>query len=227
MFINSKINCSCTKQNMIKTNQITPFYKYCSLKTALKQKQSKTSGSNGRKVHIYPGWSLMTPFIAKGLKNVYDLEVLKKSSSLETLENCYNLLTFFVRVSAVLCKFYNGDNNIEFIEHVAIEKFIAGYLKITNLLAKFSMKSPQFKLKISGKKTKKKLYQMISFVSMKIMKFLNNKQFSISNIVTKNFFTSIINLSIFAKVNLHHSHVMGEIHGYACSFCSQKLRESI
>ena len=112
MFINSRINCSCTKQNIIKTNQITPFYKYCSLKTALKQKQSKTSGSNGSKVHIYPGWSLTTPFIAKGLKNVYDLEVLKKSSSLETLENYYNWLTFFVRDSALFCKFYNGDNNI-------------------------------------------------------------------------------------------------------------------
>ena len=35
------------KQNMIKTNQITPFYKHCDLKNALKQKQSEMGGSNG------------------------------------------------------------------------------------------------------------------------------------------------------------------------------------
>ena len=53
---------------MIKTNQITPFYKHCDLKTALKQKQSKTGGSNGSKVDVYLGWSLMTIFVAKGFK---------------------------------------------------------------------------------------------------------------------------------------------------------------
>ena len=35
------------KQNMIKTNQITPFYKHCHLMNALKQKQSEMGGSNG------------------------------------------------------------------------------------------------------------------------------------------------------------------------------------
>ena len=52
---------------MIKTNQITPFYKHCDLKTALKQKQRKTGSSNESKVDIYLGWSLMTPFATNGL----------------------------------------------------------------------------------------------------------------------------------------------------------------
>ena len=47
---------------MIKNNQITPFSKTCDLETAFKEKQSKT---DIRKVDLYLGWSLMTPFVAK------------------------------------------------------------------------------------------------------------------------------------------------------------------
>ena len=62
---------------MIKTNQITPFYKHCDLKTALKQKQSKTGSSNGSKVDIHLGLSLMAPFVAKGLILFDTLKIIK------------------------------------------------------------------------------------------------------------------------------------------------------
>ena len=55
----------------------------------------------------------------------------------------------------------------------------------------------------------KKLCQTISFVYIKVIKFLN-EQFSISNIVTKNVFLNVVNL-LYAKVYTHHSHVTGKI----------------
>ena len=71
---------------MIKTNQITPFYKPCDREAALKQKQSKTDKS---KVNLYLGSSLMNPFVfavlvtkIKFISNVADKSYFIKRDSI-------------------------------------------------------------------------------------------------------------------------------------------------
>ena len=56
----------------------------------------------------------------------------------------------------------------------------------------------------------------------KIMDFPKNK-FEISTIVTKIFFSNLMNL-IYRKINIR-SHFTGEIIKYAHDFCNQKVRE--
>ena len=56
------------------------------------------------------------------------------------------------------------------------------------------------------------------------MKFLQNK-FEFEIVVTNNLFENIHKL-INVKVHLHHSHVTGEVIGYAHDFCNLKVREN-
>ena len=44
--------------------------------------------------------------------------------------------------------------------------------------------------------------------------------------ISSNFSTNIKNILFNTKVNLHHSHITGEIIGYAHGFCNRKVREN-
>ena len=54
------------------------------------------------------------------------------------------------------------------------------------------------------------------------MKFPKNK-FEFETVATNNLFENIHKI-INAKVHLHHSHVTGEVIGYAHDFCNLKVR---
>ena len=56
------------------------------------------------------------------------------------------------------------------------------------------------------------------------MDSLDNK-FEIKTVVTKNFFKNIRSL-IYGSYVSHHSHITGEIIGYAHDFCNKKIREN-
>ena len=56
------------------------------------------------------------------------------------------------------------------------------------------------------------------------MDFPNNK-FEIKTVVTKKIFKSVRNL-LYGSYVIHHSHVTGEIIGYAHDFCNKKLRKN-
>ena len=69
-----------------------------------------------------------------------------------------------------------------------------------------------------------KLFQVKFFVYIKTMQFPNEQFFTLS-IVTKNFFSNVINI-MEGKTHLHHLHVTGKIHGYLDSFCNINIREN-
>ena len=56
------------------------------------------------------------------------------------------------------------------------------------------------------------------------MKFPQNK-FEFETVATSNLFENIHKI-INVKVHLHHSHVTGEVIGYAHDFCNLKVREN-
>ena len=56
------------------------------------------------------------------------------------------------------------------------------------------------------------------------MDFPNNT-FEIKTVVTKDFFSNVRDL-IYADYVIHHSHVTGEVIGYAHDFCNKKIREN-
>lgn len=58
-----------------------------------------------------------------------------------------------------------------------------------------------------------------------IIKQFPDDDFIIPNIVTKNFFKSVCNITI-VKIFLHHSNATGKIHGYEYDFCNRKASEN-
>ena len=65
--------------------------------------------------------------------------------------------------------------------------------------------------------------KIILFVCREIFDFPGDKR-EISLFVSKNFVSSVINL-LYCDINVHHSHVSGNIHGYAHDFCNKKVKE--
>ena len=66
--------------------------------------------------------------------------------------------------------------------------------------------------------------KLYAFVYQRIMKFPQNK-FEFETVTTNNLFENVHKI-INVKVHLHHSHVIGEVIGYANDFCNLKVREN-
>ena len=64
----------------------------------------------------------------------------------------------------------------------------------------------------------------VLFVYKEIFNFPGDKR-EISLFVSKNFVTSVINFLLYCDIWVHHSHVSGNIHGYAHDFCNRKVKE--
>ena len=69
-----------------------------------------------------------------------------------------------------------------------------------------------------------KLKKIIDFVYLSLMDFSNNK-FEIKAVPTKEFFSNVRDL-IYGGYVIHHSHVSGQMIGYAHDFCNKKIREN-
>ena len=105
-----------------------------------------------------------------------------------------------------------------------MERFIDKYLDFPNSFNEIFDQIESIQIKNMSKKQKKQISQTISFVYSKVMDLLKNK-FEFLTKITKNFFSNVINL-MYGKIVLHHSHVTGEIIGFAHDFCNQKVREN-
>ena len=70
----------------------------------------------------------------------------------------------------------------------------------------------------------KSINKIIRFVYTNIMKFPKNA-FVTDVILSNNFLANVCNI-IFGREVIHHSHIAGEIIGYAHNFCNQKVRQN-
>ena len=73
-------------------------------------------------------------------------------------------------------------------------------------------------------KSESRLKKIISLVYLKIILFPRTK-FIEDALTSFNFIPNVINLK-YNKQAVHHSHITGEIVGYAHSFCNRKVREN-
>ena len=123
-------------------------------------------------------------------------------------------------------KFYSRGSDIEYIKHDCVEKFIGDFLDSPVSFKEISDQIEVLKIKnVNFNKTAQTfLYQIIGFVYSKIMCHPND-EFEVSTIVTKNFFSNIIDF-MHGKIGLHHSYMTDEIKKFGHSFCNQKVREN-
>ena len=103
----------------------------------------------------------------------------------------------------------------EFVHEIYIDSFEEIFLEIENMEIR-NMKWENIK--------DLKLNKIISFVYLSLMDFPNNK-FEIKTVPAKEFFCSVRGLTYGAYV-IHHSHVSGQIIGYAHDFCNKKIRKN-
>ena len=56
-------------------------------------------------------------------RNIYETEVSAQPENLKTLKNVYKAFKFFVRAAFLLHDLYDGNSNIEWIDHELVEVF--------------------------------------------------------------------------------------------------------
>ena len=160
-------------------------------------------------------------------KNVIRMMVNKfeKAKDLAMYHKNVIRLTNCVRL---LCICYAMDSDIEHIDHDCLEYFL-----IVDLNDEFSsfeevyeaINEQEIKKSTIKPKESARLEKIISFVYFSIMKIPNKDQIN-GLPISSNFSTNIKNILFNTKVNLHHSHITGEIIGYAHGFCNRKVREN-
>ena len=163
-------------------------------------------------------------FEHKFIRNIYTINQIKESHHLETLENCYGVLPKFVPISiGLLSMFHSYNENDEINTEVSdfIEENYANdtidslknrvmQTEIKCALQSSAGRSPKFNLKVYAF-----VYMLVYFPKIDIQ----YKTFT-----TSAFFINLHHL-IKMKIHLHHSHIKGEIIGYAHDFCNTKVTE--
>ena len=158
------------------------------------------------------------------IRNIFDRDELKRSKAIATLEKYHESFRKILQIVVVLNTSYTSESNIEdisddcitaFVNEKNFDSFSDLFLGINNTHVK----------NIDWKNIKDiHLVKLITFVYYSIIDFPDNK-FEIKTVVTKNFFNSVNDL-LFGSYVIHHSHVTGEIVGYAHDFRNKKLRET-
>ena len=159
------------------------------------------------------------------LRNIFSKEQLSKSAAISTFESFHKHFIEFLEIVIFLEEGINSLSHISDCSYPNLIAFIEKHLgefstfdqikeDIANVEVKGYTRSkiPHFKL------------QLYAFVYDKIMKFPFTN-FECNTLTTVNFFVSVHRI-INVKVHLHHSHVTGQIKGYAHDFCNWTVREN-
>ena len=155
----------------------------------------------------------------KFLKNIYSQEQLDWSPQLKSLESYYETFESFIHHAIEIYRLLNNFNmrlrdisgevrnfletnfddcDLEYIKNEIMQTDIKNALKVCG------NSIPKFRLKIYA--------------------YLYDAQTNYDIITTKKFFNHVHN-QITQKIHLHHSHITGEIKGYAHDFCNRKVVE--
>ena len=158
------------------------------------------------------------------LRNIFSKEELSKSSSIGTYQAFYKSFIEFLEVVDFL------DNNIEssmqFSQCFIHNRYlIAKYFNEYETFDEIKQKIDNVEIKgCANTKIPKSALKLYAFVYDKVMKFPFSK-FEFKTVTTVNLFQSVYRI-INTKVHLHHSHVTGQIKGYAHDFCNWTVREN-
>ena len=157
----------------------------------------------------------------KFFRNIYSQHDLQKSEGIDTLKNYYvykkmlRLCTSLQNVLHTRSTEDLPDETRDFLEDCCNCQTIDDLKEKIELI--------EIKNLIKSKIPKSAL-QTYAFVYQNLFDF-PRMQFDFETITTSNFFRNLHRL-IKVKVNLHHSHVTGEIYGYVQDFCNWSVREN-
>ena len=157
------------------------------------------------------------------LRNIYTEKQISDSEHIKDLESYYEIFEQYIEICVSLLALLNNMHRCNFI-NVATEEFVEDIFageeindiknvinktEIKNLLSNAYKNVPKFNLKVSA------------YVYDELICFPRS-DIDYKTITTNKFFANIHRL-IRGKFHLHHSHITGEIFGYAHDFCKTML----
>ena len=159
------------------------------------------------------------------LRNVYSKETLSKSTALATFQSFHKHFSDFLKIVIFLEDAISKMIHLSDCRYLPLIEFIRKHLSEFDSFEQVKEEIETVEIKgYTNSKISKFTLQLYAFVYDKIMKFPFN-QFECETVTTANLFLSVYRI-INAKIHLHHSHVTGEIKGYAHDFCNWTIREN-
>ena len=159
------------------------------------------------------------------LRNIFSTEELSKSIALETLESFHKHFNEFLEIVIFLEECISKSLDFSNCSYPSLIEFIAKHLSEFDSFEQVKEDIEIVEIKgYTNTKIPKFTLQLYAFVYDKIMQFPFGR-FDCETVTTANLFLSVYRI-INAKIHLHHSHVTGEIKGYAHDFCNWTIREN-
>ena len=159
------------------------------------------------------------------LRNIFSEEELLKSSSIATFESFHKHFIEFLQIVVFLEEEIKSSRVFSDCSYVNLKRFIEKHFSEFDSFKHIKHDIETVEIKgYSNSKIPKFNLQLYAFVYDKVMKFPFSK-FEYETVTTTNLFTSVHRI-INAKIHLHHSHVTGEVKGYAHDFCNWTVREN-
>ena len=159
------------------------------------------------------------------LRNIFSEEELLKSSSIATFESFHKHFIEFLKIVVFLEEEIKSSQLFSDCSYVNLKRFIEKHFSEFDSFKHIKHHIETVEIKgYSNSKIPKFNLQLYAFVYEKVMKFPFSK-FEYETVTTTNLFTSVHRI-INTKIHLHHSHVTGEVKGYAHDFCNWTVREN-
>ena len=159
------------------------------------------------------------------LRNIFSEEELLKSSSIATFQSFHKHFIEFLEIVVFLEEEIKSSRLFSDCSYVNLKRFIEKHFSEFDSFKHIKEDIETVQIKgYSNSKIPKFNLQLYAFVYDKVMKFPFSK-FEYETVTTTNLFTSVHRI-INAKIHLHHSHVTGEVKGYAHDFCNWTVREN-
>ena len=158
----------------------------------------------------------------KFLRNVLSEEQLAKSNAIHNLQSFHDTFKKYLRICIYADDSLKTLNEFHECPHEELIDYITENLEIENF-EELKDAISAVKVKSISKISKFKI-QIYAFFYKYMMNFPNTA-FESDAFTTKNLFEFVHKL-INVKIHLHHSHITGEIKGYAHDFCNWIVKEN-
>ena len=161
----------------------------------------------------------------KFLRNIYSQEQLNCSPELKSLESYYEAFESFIHHAIEIYRLLSNFNlrlkdisgQVRQFFESNFDDYDLGYIK--NEIMQTDVKNA---LKLTGKSVPKFRLKIYAYLYDELICFPPDTNYD--TVTSKKFFNHVHN-QITQKIHLHHSHVTGEIIGYANDFCNRKVIE--
>ena len=154
------------------------------------------------------------------LRNIYTEKEIKDSDHVKDLKSYYEIFESYIAICVGLLALFNNMNRYNFLNQKFLENNFAGeeLVEIKNVINKTEIKNL---LSNTYKNVPKFNLNVYTYVYDKLICFPRS-DIEYETITTNKFFTNVHRL-IRGKFHLHHSHITGEIFGYAHDFYNTTL----